>query len=269
MKRISFHGVPRSGTTWLGAIFDSSRNTRHFHQPLFSYSFKSFLDENSSKIRIDNFFEHLFETTDEFVLQKKEKENGIIPDFLKSTHITHMIYKETSYHNILNNLLSNNDEILFIGIIRNPKSVLTSWYNAPKEFDKEKWDFSEEWKEAPNKNMNRIENFFGYNKWKEAANIFLKLKEEYPERIFLLSYEELVADTKHVVTELFKFCDLKLEKQTLDFLEESQTVDDSKNAYSVYRKKKLNLRNKISLPSEVVKFIDNDLRDSNLSIFNK
>ena len=39
-------GVARSGTSWLGQIFDSSPEVRYSFQPLFSYEFKNRVNEN-------------------------------------------------------------------------------------------------------------------------------------------------------------------------------------------------------------------------------
>ena len=47
LVKVAIHGVPRSGTTWLGSIFDSSPNVIYRNQPLFSYAFKSYLSEHS------------------------------------------------------------------------------------------------------------------------------------------------------------------------------------------------------------------------------
>ena len=44
MKRIGLHGVPRSGTSWLGNIFNSSPDLTYKHQPLYSYAFKNYLN---------------------------------------------------------------------------------------------------------------------------------------------------------------------------------------------------------------------------------
>ena len=56
MHKIALHSVPRSGSTWLGEILNSSENVKYCFQPLFSYKFKNFLDERSSKDDINNFF---------------------------------------------------------------------------------------------------------------------------------------------------------------------------------------------------------------------
>jgi len=57
MKKIALHSVPRSGSSWIGQILNSSPKVNYKFQPLFSYAFKGYLDENSSRERIDEFFE--------------------------------------------------------------------------------------------------------------------------------------------------------------------------------------------------------------------
>lgn len=42
MHKIAIHSVPRSGSTWLGEILNSSANVKYCFQPLFSYKFKEF-----------------------------------------------------------------------------------------------------------------------------------------------------------------------------------------------------------------------------------
>jgi len=268
MQKIAFHGVPRSGTSWVGSILDSSKNTAYRHQPLFSYAFKSFLSEKSSCSEINDFFCKIKDTDDDFVLQKEAKMKGHIPVFQKEK-ITHVIYKEARYNNILTNLLEKDLEIKIVGIIRNPKSVISSWYQAPKEFNKQDWDLLKEWRKADLKNEGRKEEFFGYNKWKEVSLLFLKLKREYPSRFFLIEYTELIEKTKEVVIDLFRFCGLKFSKQTVDFLSACKEQDRSNDAYSVYRKNQVDDKWKTTLPKEIIEEIDLDLSGTVLEKFNK
>ena len=67
---VAIFGVPRSGTSWLGQIMNSSPNVAYRYQPLFSYAFKDYLDEQSSAEDIQHFHEELLTTEDEFVTQK-------------------------------------------------------------------------------------------------------------------------------------------------------------------------------------------------------
>ena len=55
------------------------------------------------------------------------------------------------------------------------------------------------------------------------------------------------------------FCDLKLEKQTKDFLNNKQKINKSKDAYSVYRVNQVDDKWKNELPKKIINYIDNDL----------
>lgn len=266
MEKIAFHGVPRSGTTWVGSIFDSSENVAYLHQPLFSFEFKSYLNESSNKQKIDNFFTHIKNTKDDFVLQKEGKEKGIIPSF-KKNEITHVVYKEARYHHILNNLLEQHEDLKVVGIIRNPKSIISSWYNAPKEFNKKEWNLITEWRDAPLKNLNKIEEFYGFTKWKEVSNLFLYLKEKFPERFYLLEYTKLLQNTKETVKELFEFCNINFGIQTNNFINKSKSIDLSSNSYSVFRINQSDEKWKNDLPLEIIKSIDLELKGTRLEKF--
>ncbi|WP_298237003.1 sulfotransferase domain-containing protein [uncultured Algibacter sp.] len=262
-NKIAIHGVPRSGTSWVGSLFDSSRNVVYRHQPLFSYAFKSFLSENSSRKEINEFFKKISTSNDDFITQKKEKEKGSIPSF-KKDNITHIVYKEARYHHILKNLLEKNKEIKVVGIIRNPKSVINSWINAPKEFDSENWNVSAEWRKAPKKNKNSIEEFYGYEKWKEIANLFIELKQKYPNRFYILNYKMLLYNTEDEVKKMFRFCNLNIDNQVLEFITNGQKKDMSHNAYSVFRLNQKDDKWIENLPTCIIDEIDDDLKETSL-----
>ncbi len=268
MIKIAIHGVPRSGTTWLGSIFDSSTNVAYRFQPLFSYTHKSLLDDKSSKEKINRFFNDILNTNDEFVLQKEAIKKGLVPEF-KKENITHIVYKEVRYHHILQNLLDKDPYIKVIGMVRNPKSVIASWYLAPKEFRKEEWNILEEWEHAKKKNLNRKEEFNGYLKWKEAVLMFLELKKMYPDRFYLLKYDELLKNTYSVTERLFAFCQIELKEQTINFIHESKKIDKSGDAYAVYRKNQTDDKWRTTLPQEIIDEIDMDLKGTHLDQFNK
>lgn len=59
MKRVAIHSAPRSGSTWMGSIFDSNESVAYRLQPLFSYTHKSQLNSSSVKTDIDKFFEDI------------------------------------------------------------------------------------------------------------------------------------------------------------------------------------------------------------------
>lgn len=266
-KKIALFGVPRSGTSWLGQIINSSPKVIYRYQPIFSFEFKDRLNQASTKADIKKFHEDLLSAGSDFVLQTTTINGQAGPAFNKNDADT-LVWKEVRYHNIIENLLRKDLELKVVGIVRNPKSVLNSWYHAPKEFSQE-WDILDEWEFASNKNKNKPEEFNGYEKWKEVANLYTRLRQEYPDRFYLLEYSSLLNDTVGEVKRLFDFCGIEYEKQTEDFISESQNTDASADAYSVYRKNQTDDKWKKGLPTSIAQAIDEDLRESDLERFNR
>jgi DNA-directed RNA polymerase subunit F len=259
MKHIAIHSVPRSGSTWLGSIFDSSPNVAYRYQPLFSYSHKSVLNHHSSKKDIERFFQDILNTEDEFVLQKEAIQKKNVPSFSKKK-ITHIVYKEVRYHHILKNLLEKDNEIRVIGLIRNPYAVINSWLQAPKEFKKELgWKISEEWRFAPKKNLDKVEEFNGFEKWKEVTSLFEELNKQHPDNFIIVKYVELLNNTGDTIRSIFESCNLDIKPQTIDFLNKSKTIDKSNNAYSVYRKKNNDDMWKSELNQEIINEITKEI----------
>lgn len=264
MKRIAIHSVPRSGSTWLGSIFDSNSSVAYRYQPLFSYTHKSQLSSDSTLKEIKLFFNDIYHTDDEFVLQKEAVKKKIVPEFRKDK-ITHIVYKEVRYHHIIENLLNNDPDIKVIGLIRNPLSVVFSWLNAPREFRKDLgWDEEEEWEFATKKNQNRPEEFNGYQKWKEVSALFELLQKRFPKQFYLLNYIDLLKDKNQTVNKIFDFCELKVGSQTKEFLQSSSSIDKSSEAYSVYRIKRKDDNWKGIIKQSIQEAIEKDLKDSPL-----
>lgn len=253
--RIALHSPPRSGSTWLGSIFDSHPDVVYKYQPLFSYAFKDRLGPNSSSKEIREFFREISETEDDFIDQTEAKKNGIVPDFERSG-CEAIVYKEVRYHHILRNLLVTDTDLKVVGLIRNPISTIYSWLNAPKEFE-DSWDPLEEWRYAPSKNQGRPEEFNGYEKWKEVAFLFLELKERHEDRFFLLTYESFNATPKAVARKLFSFAGLSWQKQTEEFLKES-TSTSVDAPYGVFREQPQNYRHTDDIHPDIKKTILSD-----------
>jgi len=263
MNKIAIHSVPRSGSTWLGSIFDSHPNVAYRYQPLFSYSFKSELKTNSTKKEIEDFFRRITLSNDPFINQITAKEKGIVPSFSKQEPLV-TVYKEVRYHHIIKNLLIQTPEIKVIGLIRHPLATLYSWINAPKEFRADlDWIILEEWKLAPKKNKGLEEEFNGYEKWKEVANLFEILKKEFPTNFYLLRYDELLDSPETTVKHLFNFVNLDFNIQTLNFLQAS-TSKELKDSYSVFKTKKKDDAWTNNLDKDIVNYINNDLKGTNL-----
>jgi hypothetical protein len=233
MKKIALHSVPRSGSTWLGEIFNSNAAVKYCFQPLFSYRFKDFLNSNSTSEVIDSLFELLRSTNDDFVCQSKERSEGYLPKFVKQKIISHVVYKEVRYHNLVEHLISVSQDIKFIFLIRDPIEVMNSWVNSPKEFNPN-WSIHDELCDARLKNSDREENFFGLNNWIYTTHLFERLGRKFPNQVAIVKYAELNSSPIEVTKSLFYFSGLEYSKSTDDFIAETRQRM-VEGAYSVFR----------------------------------
>jgi hypothetical protein len=265
MEKIAIFGVPRSGTSWLGEIFDSHPDVVMRFQPLFSYGHKGRLNEYASRADIDAFFDEILNSCDPFALMRAEMHKSY-PTFTKSENPTHIAFKETRYLHIIENMLAQNPAVRIIGIVRNPLAVLASWVQLPKEFNPT-WNLAEEWRAAPGKNQNRIEEYFGFEKWKEAALKFLDFSARHPRQFKLVCYRDLIADPLHTVVDLLAFCGLALHPQVEAFIKTSRSVHDAADPYSVFRAKADGAHWRGILPAFIVDDVRRELSSSPLNPF--
>lgn len=264
MDKLAIFGVPRSGTSWLGQIFNSHPNVTMRNQPLFSYEHKGRLNETSSQKEIYSFFEEIYNSRDDFALMASEAQKNY-PIFSKSTNQTHIIFKETRYLQIVENILAQCPNVKILGIVRNPLATLASWLQAPKEYNPE-WIFLDEWRLASSKNQNKPEEFYGFSKWKEVAENFLRFEEMYPNQFKLVRYDQLNENPLNIADELLKFCGLILHPQVEEFIKTSQSKHDA-DPYSVFRAKRSDNQWQKILPADVIKQVQKELANTPLQTF--
>ena len=113
------------------------------------------------------------------------------------------------------------------------------------------------------KNLNKPEEFNGYEKWKEATLLFLYLKKQYPDRVHVLEYAKFLTNLIEETKFLFSSLGIPLTKETTNFLRQSSTKKDEK-PYSVFRSQQTNDRWKIELDPRIVKEIQSDLNGTAL-----
>jgi hypothetical protein len=176
-----------------------------------------------------------------------------------------MVMKMVRYHHLIEKLLNDVPNLTVIGIVRHPCGVINSWLQAPKEFRPE-WDPLEEWRYAPKKNQGRVEEFNGFEKWKEVAQMFLQLELNQPERFRLVQFEELVRNPFWHVENLLHAVGLEMHEQVLNFIVSSQNVHHG-DAYSVYKDPKVVDRWRKELPHQIMDEILRDTQQAGLERF--
>lgn len=267
MKTFCIHGVPRSGTSWLGEIFNSHPSVCYKFQPLFSYALKDYLTTASSRAEIDRFFRLLAGTQDAFLDCVEGRNAGRLPRFDKQA-VSHVGYKEVRHHQILPNLLRKSPGLHCFLIVRDPRASICSWWKSPKEFRADHgWKIEEEWRYALRKNLNRPEEYNGFERWKDATRLFVHLADASPDRVSLVRYSELLQAPQEVAARLFASIGLDYSAQTAAFVAASRRHDDSANRYSVFRTREADDEWRTELPASIAGEIERDLAGTALARF--
>lgn len=263
-KVVYVAGVARSGTSWIGQIVNSSPDVRFRFQPFFSYEFKGRVDEESDRPAFESLFAELYRTESGFLTQADKRRSGEYPEFAKRAAPSALAFKENRYQSIIEPMLRRIPYLQVVGVVRHPCAVLNSWRQNAKEFPPGS-EILKEWRFGGCKNGGHAD-YFGYYKWKEVANLYLDLKEKYPDRFALVRYEDLVGAPMQGVEALFAFLDIACEEQTRAFVDEStsRSVD---SYYSVYRGDGVSLKWRDELDPYIIDEIQADLTGTRLERF--
>lgn len=241
---VAIFGCPRSGTSWLGQLFNASEAVAYRYQPLFSYEFKNWFGRHGvTAVSLDSLGQALLEAKSDFVLQDLRP-----PKVLPATHL---VWKEVRYHALMSALAALPGLHKLIYIHRPALDVINSWYQAPKEF-RAGQDIHAEYLDAPSKNTDPCE-YNGFNKWKESLALALAAKAEQPEKVVLVSYDRLRADPLGQLSALFDAVGLAMSHQVREFIVASTSTHDD-DAYSVFRSREAEMR----LPQDIVAYLGAD-----------
>ncbi len=256
-KIIGIIGAPRSGTSWTGQIFDSAPDVLYRMQPFYSWAFRDKIHVRSSKEEMQKFFLEMYDSKDDYLSQKERKDKGIYPIFpVKNESAPIMVFKEVMFHYMMPAILDKVDNFKIIAIVRHPIDVLTSYYNAPREFDPQ-LDIQKEWYFAQSRNELLPERYFGYHKWKEYMLIVSVIKERYADRVKVIRYEDILSDPYQATKMLFEYGDISYTDQTKRFIYDSQSFTNS-DPYSVFRNMN-EKRERRKLPDNIINAIHEDL----------
>lgn len=262
-KVVYIGGVARSGTSWIGQIFNSVPNVRFRFQPLFAYEFRNVINEESNDDEYQRFYKDLFHANTEFLTQKEKVDKGIYPNFIKEEENI-LVFKENRFQTVIEPMLRKSNNLFFLGVIRNPNATLYSWSQNEKEFPLDS-DILKEWRFAKCKNKSN-EDYFGYYKWKEVANLYLDLKQKYKDRVQIIHYDRFIKNTEEEVKILFNKFQVPFTEQTMNFLNKSGSGRDD-NYYSVFKGKTDRQKWKMEFPNYIIEQIEADLKGTRLEEF--
>ena len=258
-------GMPRSGTSWLGQILDSSPEVRFRNSPLFSYEFKNQVDKQSSVIEWKKLFSDSYESENEFMSQSIRRLQGHYPAFeVKDTMPGTLVIKDTRFHELTARLLELFDELKVIYLVRNPCGAINSWLNSAGEFPLSADPFSE-WRTGSCRKPG-IGEYWGFDDWKKVANQYLILEERFSERVLIQQYEDIVDDAENTTIRLFKFCGLEVTEQTQRFLRISQ-CEHQDNQYAVFKSPNVATAWKNELSPQIREQIESEIIGSPLERF--
>jgi len=264
-KVIAIFGMPRSGTSFLGQVFDSCPNVAYRLEPIFSYKLKNIVDENSTRDEYLEFFKKAFDSDeDEFMNQFEKREKGLYPKFYKEES-AFLVFKTTRFHHILPTLMRyfKKEELVVISLVRHPAGAISSWINHPNEFPSNS-DYREEWRSGDCRKTAK-EEFWGFDDWKAVMTQHVELEKEY-ENFKILQYEDIVENIEEQTRNLFEFSGISFSKQTKRFLYESQSKN-IEDPYAVYKDKSVASKWKNNLDINIQKDIINEVKGTNLERF--
>jgi len=264
-KIVNIFGMPRSGTSWLSQIFDSSPEVRFRLQPLFSYEFKNYITEQSGKEAWEHVFKGAYLSNSEFMRQTHRRKAGEFPVFAKKDlYPEFLVTKDTRFHNLTVSLIELFDNIKIVAIVRHPCGAIYSWLRAPKEFPRTAVPLYE-WKSGACRKTDYGE-FWGFDDWKLVTRLHLRLAKAYPEKFIIQKYEDLVSDPVAETKNVFSFCGIRYTQQTEQFLKECHAKHlDSE--YAVFKNQTVKDSWRIGLNPEIKNSILNEIRGTDLEEF--
>lgn len=259
-------GMPRSGTTWLSQIFESSPDFVVRLSPNYSYPLKNQLDIGASR---SDWVAHLgasLVTDDPFMTQNWRRKTGELGTFPSRPlrAVERLAVKDTRFHSLYQRAMELFDEAQLIYLVRHPAGAINSWWRS-KEFPAEA-DFACEWRNGACRKVEGSGEYWGFDDWRLLTEHYLDLEKEAPNRYRICRYETLVRNPERVVAELFAFVGCDLQATTRIFLQDSQNRHDERT-YAVFKDPSVADRWRLELPKAIQEAIRVELAGTPLARF--
>ena len=258
-------GMPRSGTTWLSQIIESSPEVMVRLSPNYSYKYKNKLDVNSSYDDWLKLLKDVFNSNDDFTTQNWRRDDGDLIYFknINLAKIKRLAIKDTRFHNIYDSARSIFSNSKTIYIVRNPAASLWSWKKC-KEFPADA-KFEDEWRYGECRKTDYGE-YWGFEDWQKLTSKYLDLSINSPNNVMIIKYVDLISNPYQICNKIFKFLDLNFLSEVKDYIHLS-TSTHKPGTYSTFKKKKHDHAWKNSFPSKIYSEIINELTGTKLEEF--
>ena len=259
-------GMPRSGTTWLSQIFESSPDFIVRLSPNYSWPLKNLLDLNSSQEEWLSSFTTALNTDDEFMTQNFRRPTGELSTFPSRSiqTVTRLVIKDTRFHDLYLRCMELFSKAQAIYLVRHPGGMLNSWWRS-EEFPATA-TFADEWRGGACRKVEGPGEYWGFDDWRSLTMRYLSLERQAPERFRVCRYEELVRDRFRVSGELFEFAGYTLHPDTRAFLRDSQSRHDDRT-YAVFKDPSVADRWREELPEHIQETIGGELAGTPLEEF--
>ncbi|MFV1990358.1 MAG: sulfotransferase [Acidimicrobiales bacterium] len=257
-------GMPRSGTTWLSQMFESSPDFLVRLSPNYSHPLKNQIDLSATR---DDWINHLSaaaESDDAFMTQNWRRDTGELATFASTTDVVqYLAIKDTRFHDLYQRAMELLPDALTIYVVRHPGGAINSWWQS-EEFPPDA-DIVEEWRSGECRKQAPGE-YWGFSDWCRLTERYLDLEEQAPHRFRVFRYEDLVWERERVSADLFAFVGCEVPPSTQAFLGESKSRHDDRS-YSVYKDPSVAGRWRSELPLEICSSIGSDLAGTRLARF--
>jgi len=258
-------GMPRSGTTWVGQIFDSHPDVAYRVCPLFCHSLKNAVAFDDPRAAWERVFEKSFLAPTDYMLETRGRLAGDLPAFsVKAVPPRRLVLKFDHHQNLVRRALELFADLRVVALVRNPCAAIDSWLRAPKEFPADA-DPLMHWRDGSIKKRWPGDHF-GFNDWVWMTKEFLSLERMWPARVEVIRYEDLVAGGWSSGESLLVRCGLTPHSAAARFVQESQSRH-SDATYGVFKNARVMDAWQERLPLTIRMEIENQVRGTPLERF--
>ena len=249
-------GMPRSGTTWLSQVFESSPDVVVRLSPPYSYDFRGSLAAGSDAAGWREVLGGSVASDDRFLTQNWRRDSGELPEFADDkADASRLAIKDTRFHDLYESGMAALPAARMIYIVRHPGASLWSWRMC-KEFPADA-DFGEQWRSGQCRKQDGPGEYWGFDDWLALTQAYYERAAADPQRYLVVRYEQMVRDALGTAERMLAFSGLRLHPATAEFVLASQASFDPR-PYSVFKGNELRQDWRTQMPAEILDEVERE-----------